>query len=373
MTAPLPADASADFLSLVAATAGELRDEAKRRSAAAANADDATDWREISEDAASRLQHVEERLGKLRVMERTPEVDRQALIDIIGEPAFRAVNERIPVEADSEDLQYLNAYIDHVVDELDGLQQRAHATTISPAYIREQFDKASDRLNELEARLEQLADAAALEPEEQRIADRREEFTRDDVAANPWALVEKEIPRDLDAATLTAAREAVAGCVAALAWELEQENRRDGERHAPEYLDARLETASARLAELDGRLEGTHAADFGREQSDDVIRSAAGFLSGDLIDRQSARSTERAMDLILNVLERGAGDELRPAQQQLEEIAGVSRERSDASAEESERSDTVYERYPGLTRDVDDTREREQQRAFYDTGIERSR
>jgi hypothetical protein len=79
------------------------------------------------------------------------------------------------------------------------------------------------------------------------------------------------------------------------------------------------------------------------------------------------------MDLILNVLERGAGDELRPAQQQLEEIAGVSRERSDASAEESERSDTVYERYPGLTRDVDDTREREQQRAFYDTGIERSR
>jgi hypothetical protein len=373
VTAPLPADASADFLSLVADTAGELKAEAGRRGAWAADADDVTDWRHIAEEAGRRLQHVEERLETMRSVERTSETDQRELIGILGEAAYRAVNGPIPRDGDAESLARLSDDVDHVLDGLDGLLRGLHATTISPGYIREQFDKARDRLNEVEMRLELLDDAAAVERDEERLAE-LDEFTRDDVVGNPWAIVEKDIPRDADAAMLMQARDAVAGCVGALEWEIQQGNARDDPAYFPGYVDARLDKATARLAALDARLEAVRTAGFvpGQEPMRSTMPEAyAEFLSGDFVESRLAEHTDRVMSLVLNVLERGGADEPQRPLEQLVENTGAGRseggmleaarvgvnlekERSgvDAGAgDDAVRSDPVYERYAGLTRD----------------------
>jgi hypothetical protein len=150
----------------------------------------------------------------------------------------------------------------------------------------------------------------------------------------------------LDAATLTAAREAVAGCVAALVWESEQAQRPGDQLDQPGYVDAQLEKASRRLAELDARLDAMRASNLDREP----IRSDAAFLSGEVIDGPLARPTQHAMDLVLDVLERDAGD-ARAA-----EHAEIDRSGIDAgSPDDPERPDTIYQRYPDLSRDDGET------------------
>ena len=53
----------------------------------------------------------------------------------------------------------------------------------------------------------------------------------------------------------------------------------------------------------------------------------------------------------------------------------IDRHRPHVRPEEPVRPDSIYERYPGLTRDENEGRAEqvETERAFYDTGIERSR
>ena len=199
VTAPLPRDASPDFLNLVADTARELAGEAEERSAAALNATDARDWRDIAGEAGRRLEDVQHRLGTLRAVERTPEMDAAALTDFLGETAYRAVNDAIPRGADSERLERLSEDVGHAIDRLDELHRSRHATTIPANAISEQIEKANARLGDIEERLEQTL-AAAIEPGREPAPDSaRGVVTAEAIERDPWNAVRLELPRAMSA------------------------------------------------------------------------------------------------------------------------------------------------------------------------------
>jgi len=162
VTAPLPRDASADFLTLVANTAGELKGEAERRSAFAANELDATDWRQIADEAARRQDEALERAEAVRTAQHVPGRDEAALTELLGESAHRAIHERIPKGADAETLKHLRENVEHTIDRLDELSRSPHATTISPKIIDQELERANGRLLVLHMRLEALHSEMAL-------------------------------------------------------------------------------------------------------------------------------------------------------------------------------------------------------------------
>ena len=151
---PLPRDASADFLTLVANTAGELKGEAERRSAFTANEKDATDWRQIAEEAARRQDEALERAEVVRTAQHVPGRDEAALTELLGENARRAIYEPIPKGADAETLKHWRESVEHTIDQLDDLSRSMHATTISPKIINDELERANGRLLVLHMRLE---------------------------------------------------------------------------------------------------------------------------------------------------------------------------------------------------------------------------
>src|SRR5271170_6222253 len=83
---------------------------------------------------------------------------------------------------------------------------------------------------------------------------RAEQFTWDDVRNNPWAVVDLPIPRDADTDLLMQARNVADYCVDQITRDIECNGARDNPVYPPGYIDERLEKATGRLAELDGRL-----------------------------------------------------------------------------------------------------------------------
>jgi hypothetical protein len=156
VTAPLSRDASADFLTLVANTAGELKGEAERRSVFAPNEEDATDWRHIAEEASRRQDEALERAEAVRSAQHEPGRDEAALAELLGENAHRAIHEPIPKGADDETLKHLRENVEHTIDRLDELSRSTHATTISPKVIDEELERANGRLLVLHMQLEAL-------------------------------------------------------------------------------------------------------------------------------------------------------------------------------------------------------------------------
>lgn len=76
--------------------------------------------------------------------------DRAALIDMLGEAAYRAINEPIPRGADRQTLEQLSGDLDVALEKLDALDRTAGAAGVSPQFIAAQLAKARDRSEELE-------------------------------------------------------------------------------------------------------------------------------------------------------------------------------------------------------------------------------
>jgi hypothetical protein len=146
VTAPLPRDASSDFLTRVANTAGELKGEAERRSAFATNDKDATDWRQIAEEAARRQDEALSRADAVRGTQHVPGQDQAALTEYLGENARRAIHEPIPRGADAETLKEMRETVEHAIDRLDELSRATHVTTVSPKLIEEELERANGQL-----------------------------------------------------------------------------------------------------------------------------------------------------------------------------------------------------------------------------------
>jgi hypothetical protein len=156
ITAPLPRDAGADFLTLVADTAGELKGEAERRSASATNENDIKDWRQIAEEAARRQDEALSRAEDVRTAGHQPDRDQAELTEYLGENARREIHEPIPKGADAATLKDMRGRVERTVSQLDELSRSTVATTISPEAIYEELEKANTRLVMLHMRIEAI-------------------------------------------------------------------------------------------------------------------------------------------------------------------------------------------------------------------------
>ena len=167
----IPADASRELLSSIAATAKDLRRTFSARAQFSAREEDAVEFLDLSGEARQRQQDAEARLialeggreGTLPLKSLQPETDgpvletdRAALMDMLGDAAYRAVNEPVPRDADAKTLERVSGDLDAALDRLDALDRSSHATWISPDYIAKQFAKAADRQEEVERRLEEV-------------------------------------------------------------------------------------------------------------------------------------------------------------------------------------------------------------------------
>jgi hypothetical protein len=233
----------------------------------------------------------------------------------------------------------------------------------------------------------------------------RDEFTVDEVQQNPWAAVDKDIPRNADAATLAQGLVAVAGCVEALEWDIGE--RREGSRDdPPAELEKRYEQATARLAELDERLQA-QTIDMSPELQATRANTYGPFLSPEFIGSRVSEHAARVVDVVLGAAIGYFVDEPKLTPEQARNQARADAERAEArgfeaagredaaaldavnteinhhrspvhsgAGDEPTRPEAMYETFPGLTHGdsgYEDQRKQESDRAFYDTGIERSR
>lgn len=179
---------------------------------------------------------------------------------------------------------------------------------------------------------------------------------------------------------------------------MEERHRAEWELYGGYELPSELEQRQAGERErLDALIGGTE-----REAvpAPEHSRAHGEFLSSEFIARRASEHLARTVDLLLGAVigyfvpepeltpeqarlaalsdaERGEAMEFEMARRQnAAALAAVNteidRHRPHVKPEEPARPDSIYERYPGLTRDIDDDA-RERDRAFYDTGIERGR
>jgi hypothetical protein len=223
----------------------------------------------------------------------------------------------------------------------------------------------------------------------------------DEVQQNPWAAVDKDIPRDADETTLAHALVAVAGCVEALESDFgpQSEGR-------PRDFDKRYDQTTARLAELDARLQ-VQTIDMTPELQATRANTYGPFLSPDFIRSRVSEHSARVVDIVLGAALGYFVDEPQLTPEQARNQARADAERADArgfeaagredaaaldavnteinhhrspvhggAGDEPTRPDTSYESYPGLRlgdSGYEDERKQESDRAFYDTGVERGR
>jgi hypothetical protein len=147
-------DADPELLLRVQATAlGLVRDASDRRDRSLTT-EEASLWAAFADLARNTYAEAECELI-VEPIEREGEKDRTALIDMIGEAAYRAVNEPVPQDADAQTLLRLSDSLDVALDRLDAINQGATAG-ISLDYIAWQYGKAAARQNEVETRLEAM-------------------------------------------------------------------------------------------------------------------------------------------------------------------------------------------------------------------------
>ena len=392
----LPREMSVELSGLVVETAQHLQDEAAAKLAAAETAAEKELWLGRQEDAEER---------RLNALNRYHEALARAAWEApafswetIAADPWTAVYLPMPEDATRELLQHARSWVSDLTHYAGNGGLFAEPSVNPGRYPQDRHaEAATSRLVELEERLELTRDPDA----------GREEFTLKDARGDPWAIIDKEIPRDADAALLTQARTAAGYCVESLAWDIKFGGARDNPANPPGYVEARYEKAAARLAELDQRVDAAQAVEPDRDRAMVETREARGeFLSPSFIGRGLGEHAARTMDLVLNVLVGYVVSEPELTPQQLHDLARANEERAENRAYHQARAesaaaldevnleierhrspvhggagdrpnapDTVTERYPGLTRDDSgaDEHQREEERAFYDTGIERSR
>ena len=288
----LPRAMSAELAGLVVETADHLRDEASMKLDAAETAAEKELWLERRDDAEERRldalnRHHE---ARSRVAWEAPVFSRET----IDADPWTAVYLPMPEDAGRELLQYARSWVSDLTQYARNGGVFAEPSVDPGRYSQDRHaEMATARLVELEERLELTRDPDA----------GREEFTLEDARGDPWAVIDKEIPREADAKLLTRARTAAGYCVESLAWDIKFGGAGDSRTIPPGYVEARYEKAAARLAELDQRIDAARAVEPDRDRAMVETREARGeFLSPFFIGRDLGKHALRTMDLVLNVL-----------------------------------------------------------------------
>jgi hypothetical protein len=379
----IPEDASIELLHNVSSAARELRGYAERRADAAQDAripEEVERWAELAEAADFRLDDASLKLAEARAQEawRAPAFSYPT----IQADAWTAVHLPIPEQAEPELLAYARNWAGDLGRYAEmGNSAREFGTSAlgeplvnAENFTREQnIEAAAERVGALDARLEQARE---------QIAERHHD---------EWELVHgaygvEELPSQLE--HRQAAESARLDEI--IAWS----------RGSPVDSSRGLE-ATLSFDEMDKWLEAQHTVEAAQEM--ERSRSHGAFLSGTLIRSHFGESLARTTEMLLKtVIEYFVPEPaLTPEQARLASLAHaerseamefeaarrgnaaaldwvnseIDRHQSHVRAEEPVRPDTLYERYPGLTRDDNDGRAQQEEaaRAFYDTGMERSR
>jgi hypothetical protein len=165
----IPSDASPELLSLIAATAEDLGRLAEHRASLAVREEDEIELRVLGGEARQRQREAETLLAALGALREGPQgvepvesprkaADKEyaALIDMLGEAVYRAVNEPVPRDADPETLVWLSDDLDAALDRLEVLSRSGGLMAISLELIAGQVEKAGARQVEVEALLEHM-------------------------------------------------------------------------------------------------------------------------------------------------------------------------------------------------------------------------
>ena len=262
----LPEDASRDLLTEVYFTAQHLDRDAFERYEAAETATEAKQWADASREAEQRAEIANTRLAALDEQAETvqplkPAAEKEPMtVEAIERDPWAAIDRAIPPDADRE----LLSLIAKTAYNLRGVERPGDENLPEESL----FDQAGERHKEAVDALCMLdMRAAAAAPE----------FSRETIEADWWTAVYLPVPQNADPALLAHARE-VAGWAregieltglpaGALAY--------DPFVIGSEYGRAEnIENASARIAELDERLELAREAAAARvpepEQSDNA-------------------------------------------------------------------------------------------------------
>jgi hypothetical protein len=411
----IPDNADLELLQNITTTARELRGYAEGRAEAARdgpNPEEVERWAKRAEAADFRFDEASLKLAEARAQEawRTPAFSYET---IQADP-WTAVHLPIPEQAEPELLAFARNWAGDLGRYAQmGGGERGFATALgeprvnADRFTREQnIDAAAERVAALDAHLEyareQMAERhheerqleqverAGLVPEafsstlEQRQA--VESARLDEVVAWSKGWSSADVGRGFEGVTLSSEQMEK--------WlEVQRANEHAARSTVAGFFLDDVREVLVRLG-MDDAL-----SDVERERS----RSNGEFLSGTLIGSHSGESLARTTEMLLNVVVGYFVPEpqLTPEQARLASIAHAERSeamdfeaarRENAAAldavnyeidrhrphvrpEEPVRPDSIYERYPGLTRDDNEGRARqvEADRAFYDTGVERSR
>jgi hypothetical protein len=380
----IPEDVSIELLQKISSTARELRGYSEGRTEAARDelkGEEVERWAERAEAADFRLDDASLKLAEARAQEawRAPAFSYQT----IQTDPWTAVHLPIPEQAEPELLAFARNWASDLgrYAEMGGREREFDIALGEPLVNADKFSREQN----IEAAAERVA-----------VLDARLELSREQMTERHHE--ERQLER--------------AGLVAeAFSSTLEQRQAGESARLDEMIVWSKgwssvdvgrgFEGVTLRSEDMDKWLEAQRTVELAQEQ--ERSRSHGDFLSGTLINSHFGASLARTTEMLLNVV---IGyfvpePELMPEQGRLASLAHAERSeamefetarRENAAAldavnyeidrhrphvrpDELVRPDSIYERYPGLTRDENEGRAQqvESERAFYDTGIERSR
>jgi hypothetical protein len=316
------------------------------------------------------------------------ERDEPLTIEAMQDNPWHAVARDLPDDASAA----LAAEVVRVTEDLERRASEWAKQAVNPAEQDHWLDLAE--LSQTRREEAALAHDVAFARE----AWREPTFSRATIDADPWTAVHLDIPENADPELLAYAR----GWASDLSRYAEGNGALAEPQVDPERFGRQenIRAARERVEALDARLSEENRREAAPEI--EISQPHGEFLSGEFIARRASESLARTTEMLLGVIigyfvsepeptpeqarlaaranaERNEAMELETAQREsAAALDGVNLEidhhRPHVEPKEPMRPDSVYERYPGLTRDTgDDSREQERDRAFYDTGIERGR
>jgi hypothetical protein len=377
----VPKDASMELLGNVAHTAWQLRSGAEERARAAGSPEDREHWQELAGAAADRFDEVVLKHFEARLQEawQAPSFSR-ATIDT---DPWTAVHLPIPEQAEPALLADARNWASDLGRFAQGNGALAEPALNTQSFTREEnIAAAAERVEAIDVRLSLTRE-------------RMEERHRDELELVHDAYGVEELPSRLSrlehrqAGERAQLEEIIAGAQREARPELE-ESRWHGEFLSGLLIASRMGVSLARTTEtLLGAVLGYFVDEpemaperFANRMGASLARTTEmllGAVLGYFVDEPELTPEQSRLAARANA-ERGEAMEFEMARREnaaaLDRVnEEINRHRPHVRPEEPVRPDSIYERYPGLTREDDGGRgrEAEAERAFYDTGIERSR
>jgi hypothetical protein len=372
----IPDDASIELLGQISQTARELRVYAEGRAEAAQDAGNLKEterWVERAEAADFRLDDASVKLAEARAQEawRAPAFSYET----ISADAWTAVHLPIPEQAEPELLAYARNWASDLgrYAERGGREGEFARSVFAEKFTREQnIEGAAERVGALDARLEQAREQMA-----ERHSDEWELHGAYGVEELPSQLEHRQAGESARLEEIIAWSKGTSvntggGLEVRLSSE-EMDRWLEAQRTVEAAQD--MERSRSHGEFLSGTLIGSHFGESLARTAEMLMKEIIGyFVPEPALTPEQARLAERAHS------ERGEAMEFEMARRDnaaaLDRVNyEIDRHRPHVRPEEPVRPDSLYERYPGLTIDENDGRARqvEADRAFYDTGVERSR